>query len=272
MPTCGSTAPLGDGPGPPLELVTALARISGPALALTPREHLLIMLRGDHARPLPLKPALRHLLRHPRRRCACLLLLLRRRRHRSARRRASTPRMVYATMAGPEPSTRSVALAPTAPTAAFVCARRRASTPRMVYATTAGPEPRTRSVALAPTAPTAALECFQRRPRRRRRRRPRRRRRRRPRRRRRRRPRRLCPRHLCARLVAHASRKYPVVLVNVWTTSNCTLTMVHSFLTEISLVAVHQPHFFCWRVNISLLCPGLDSLVAHIVFLAVRLP
>ena len=118
MPTCGSTAPLGDGPGPSLELVTALARISGPALALTPREHLLIMLRGDHARPLPLKPALRH-----------LLLLRLRRRHRSARRRASTPRMVYATTAGPEPSTRSVALAPTAPTAAFVCARRRASTP-----------------------------------------------------------------------------------------------------------------------------------------------
>ena len=118
MSTCGSTAPLGDGPGPSLEQVTALARIGGPALALTPREHLLIMLRGDHARPLPLKPALRH-----------LLLLLRRRRHRSARRRATGPLTASATTAGPEPSIRSVALAPTAPTAAFVCARRRASTP-----------------------------------------------------------------------------------------------------------------------------------------------
>ena len=119
MATCGSTAPLGDGPGPSLELVTALApRIGGPALALTPREYLLIMLRGDHARPLPLKPALRH-----------LLLLRRRRRHRSARRRATGPLTASATTAAPARSTISSKMfwvswgliapsVPTAPTAA----------------------------------------------------------------------------------------------------------------------------------------------------------
>jgi len=44
--------------------------------------------------------------------------------------------------------------------------------------------------------------------------------------------------------------------------------MVHSLLTGPK--EIQRPHSICWRVNISILCPGLDSKVEHIVFLAVR--
>ena len=77
--------------------------------------------------------------------------------------------------------------------------------------------------------------------------------------------RRLRPRR---RRPVRASRKYPVVLVVVWTTSDWTSTMVHPLFTGPK--EVQQPRSFCWRVNISLLCPGLDSKVEHFVFLAVR--
>ena len=79
--------------------------------------------------------------------------------------------------------------------------------------------------------------------------------------------RRLRPRR---RRPVRALRKYPVVLVVVWTTSDWTSTMVLSFLSEISLVAVHQPHSFCWQVNISILFLGLDTPMVYGVFLAVR--
>ena len=60
MATCGSTAQMGDGPGPSLALVTlsvvTLVPISGPVLALTPRVRLLILC-GVLARPVALHPA-----------------------------------------------------------------------------------------------------------------------------------------------------------------------------------------------------------------------
>ena len=56
VPICGSTAQMGDGPGPSLALVIALAPISMPVLALTPRVRLLILC-GVHARPVALHPA-----------------------------------------------------------------------------------------------------------------------------------------------------------------------------------------------------------------------
>ena len=60
VPICGSTAQMGDGPGPSLALVTlsvvTLVPISGPVLALTPRVRLLILC-GVLARPVALHPA-----------------------------------------------------------------------------------------------------------------------------------------------------------------------------------------------------------------------
>jgi hypothetical protein len=62
MSTCGSTARMGDGPGPSstLVLTARLAPISLPVLALTPRVRLLI-LRGVHARTVALRSAQRRL-------------------------------------------------------------------------------------------------------------------------------------------------------------------------------------------------------------------
>jgi len=86
MPTCGSTARMGDGPGPSFQCgPPALAPIRGPVLALTPRVRLLILC-GVRARTVAFHPAsVRH---HPR-------SSDRRRRRRRRRRRAKRPALIW---------------------------------------------------------------------------------------------------------------------------------------------------------------------------------
>jgi len=121
MDTCGLTARTGDGPDLSFPMVPALL-MHGPVLGLTPREpFLILLLRGvlahtaalHYASHRHLRPRPRHLPPRPRR------LPPRSRRAKPARRHAITPRMVIATTAAPEPSTRIAASAPTAPTAAL---------------------------------------------------------------------------------------------------------------------------------------------------------
>ena len=107
--TCGSTARMGDGPGPSFPLVTAFAPIGMPVRARTPRVRLLI-LPGVHARTVALRPVSHRPRGRPRRR-----------RHRPrAITRATTPPTAFATMADPAPNTAAAGSAPTAPTAALV--------------------------------------------------------------------------------------------------------------------------------------------------------
>jgi len=100
---------MGDGQGPSFPLVTALAPISLPVLALIPRVRLLIQ-PGVHARIVALRPVSHRPRGRPRRR-----------RHRPrAITRASTPPTAIATMAARAPNTAAAGSAPTAPTAALV--------------------------------------------------------------------------------------------------------------------------------------------------------
>ena len=148
MATCGSTAQMGDGPGPSLALVTlsvvTLVPISGPVLALTPRVRLLILC-GVHARTVALHSAsVRH---RPRRRQIWD----------RAQTPATTRLMGIATMADLERSTPPAASAPTAWTAALGCAQTPAITRLMGIATMADLERSSPTAASAPTAWTAVF-------------------------------------------------------------------------------------------------------------------